>query len=106
MITRAFKNQKGCHPSGLVPGHTPALTPDKEQAVPILGVSEQGNVLFVLAPRCCCRSPSKALPENKKDGGNWRRVLKDHVKETWWVINYHHHHHYYGKSHITGSLPF
>ena len=82
MITLELKNQEGCHPSGLIPGHTPALTPYKEQALPVLGVRKQGKVLFVLAPCCCCRSPSKAFPENKKDGNKWRRVFRDHVEET------------------------
>ena len=26
------------------------------------GASKQGNLLFVLAPRCCSRGPNKALP--------------------------------------------
>ena len=38
------------HPSGLTPGHTPALTPEKEQACPPQGANEQGNLLLVLAP--------------------------------------------------------
>ena len=47
--------------SGLNPGHTP--TPCKEWAWPPEWVSAQGNSLLVLAPTCCSRGPSKALPE-------------------------------------------
>lgn len=43
------------------------LTPHKEQARrPPRGVSKQGNLLFVRAPRCCSGGPHKALPEKKK----------------------------------------
>ena len=52
------------HASGPTPGHTPALTPYKEAAHPPWeGNLEQGNLLLVLAPPCCSRSPRKALPE-------------------------------------------
>jgi len=46
--------------SSLTPGHTPALTPQKEQAQ---GVRRQGSMLFVLTLLCCSRGPNKALPE-------------------------------------------
>ena len=53
------------HTSGPTRGHTPTLTPYKEQAPPApQGVSKQGNLLLVLTrPPCYCRGPSKALPE-------------------------------------------
>ena len=51
------------HPSGPTPGHTPTLTPYKEQARPSQGANKQGNLLFVLTAHCCSRGPSKALPE-------------------------------------------
>ena len=50
-------------PSGPTPGHTPTLTPYKKQACPPQGVSNQGNLLFVLTAHCCSRGPSKALPK-------------------------------------------
>ena len=51
------------HPSGLTPGHSPTLTPNKEWACPTLG-SKQGNLLLVFAPSCSRhRGPHKALPE-------------------------------------------
>ena len=53
------------HPFGLTPGHTPTLTPYKEQAhPPSQGASKQrGDLLCVLTPPCCSRGPSKGLPE-------------------------------------------
>ena len=49
------------HLPGLTPGLTRTITPSKEQARPLWGVSKQGN-LFVLSLPCCSR-PDKALPE-------------------------------------------
>ena len=53
------------HPSSPTPGHTPTLTPYKEQVrTPRRPPgSEQGKLLLVFTPSCSCRSPSKALPE-------------------------------------------
>ena len=57
--------------SSLTPGHTPALTPCKEQApfpsprnspLPCTGASK-GTCPLLLLPACCSRGPSKALPE-------------------------------------------
>ena len=50
------------YPSSLTPGNTSTLTPCKEPARPALTKGEQGNLLSVLAPPCCSRGPSKALP--------------------------------------------
>ena len=49
--------------SGLTPGHTPTLTPCKEQACPTLGSEQTKELLFVLSSPCYSRGPSKALPE-------------------------------------------
>lgn len=49
------------HLSGLTPGHTHTITPYKEQARPLWGVSKQGNLFVLSLP--CCRRPNKALPE-------------------------------------------
>ena len=51
------------HPCSPTPGHTPTLTPCKDQASPSQWASEQGNLSFVLTPRCCSRGRNKALPE-------------------------------------------
>ena len=67
MITLELKNQEGCHPSGLIPGHTPALTPYKEQALPILGGRKQGKVLFLL-PAAAAGAPVKPCLKIKKMG--------------------------------------
>ena len=50
------------HPSSPILGHTPVFTPYKEPGPSPLG-TEQGNLLLVLTPPCCNRSPDKALPE-------------------------------------------
>ena len=50
-------------PSSLIPGHSPILSPYKEQVAPSWGVSEQGNLLVVLTLQCHSRGPNKALPE-------------------------------------------
>ena len=51
------------HPSGPTPGHTPTLTPYKEQACSLQRECKWGKLLLVLAPHCCSRGPNKALPE-------------------------------------------
>ena len=43
-------------------GTCPYPHPNEKWACPTAG-KEQGNMLFVLAPSCCSRGPSKALPE-------------------------------------------
>ena len=55
------------HPSSRTSVHIPTLTPHKEQACPLpRGANKQGNLLFILAPPCYRRGPSKAMPGKKK----------------------------------------
>ena len=49
------------HLTGLTPGHTRTITPYKEQARPLWGVSKQGNPFVLFLP--CWSRPNKALPE-------------------------------------------
>ena len=52
------------HSSGLIPRHTPILTPYKEQVSAPLGeLASKGTCGWVLSPCCCSSVPSKALPK-------------------------------------------
>lgn len=51
------------HPSSPIPGHTPALAANRKgKLATTQGASKQGKLLFVPAPHCCIRDPSKASP--------------------------------------------
>ena len=74
------------HPSSRTSGHIPTLTPNKEQACPLpRGANKQGNLLFILAPPCYSRGPSKAMPGKKKGLQKRFKILQlSWFATRWW----------------------